>query len=299
MVSMTKSLNSYDAGKAWVWGFVVTMLMTGQLRGLSRLLSVVPEILIALYIIWRRSVSVKETFRLRPIRPSGLLFPACFAISLGCLETLLLEGADFLAGGRLGDVAELVSPDLPGDTLLATMAFAVVFVPIAEELLFRGFFMTSMAELGMGWAIMVPSLLFALGHSPFGWAGAFIMAVAGSIFVLETGSILPGIAAHASANLLGTALPLIHDVLPGKTGEVVCILLRLAGVSLAFLFIPQYKTLWTSVRRYWSDFHDQPLKANLGYLLKHWSYKVIVAMLVASICLYGVLIYTGRAVTFD
>ena len=271
---MTNSLNSHDAGKAWVLGSVLTIVAavaTGTADDASAgamLLSMTPQLALALLIIRRRGASASVVFRLKAVKPTQLVFPAAFAISLVCLETLILEGADILTRGRIEEVAELFAPDLPGDTLAATMAFAVLLVPLLEELTFRGFFMSALAELGIGWAVLVPSALFALGHGPLTWMGAFVGAVASSIFVLQTGSILPAIVAHAATNLFCTALPLIHDILPGSAGDSACLVLRLAGVALALLFIPQYRQLWADIYSLRADIRGRPWRETLGYLLR-------------------------------
>jgi membrane protease YdiL (CAAX protease family) len=287
------ALNAYDPSRAWLAGLLIGLALMGPLRNLRGFFSVVPQLAVAVVIARRRNVPMRETFRLNPFHPKDLVFPACFALSLGSAESLLFMMISFATGGRLLDAADAVSPGLPGNTLLVTMLFAVVFVPLVEEFFFRGFFMSSMAELGLGWAVIFPSLFFATGHSPFGWPGAFVIAVVSSIFVLRTGSIAPAVAAHSAVNLLGTGLSLLAEA-PGMAGPVACLTVQVAFVGMGFLFIREYKSLWASFRSYWADFRQSGVKDRLGYLLRHWSYKVILVLLIITICLYGFLIVCGR-----
>lgn len=239
-------------------------------------------------------MQVADVYRLKRPRLADLKFPVAFAVSIGCAEMLALEGIDYLTGGALGRAAELFSGELPGATLLTEILFAVALVPLLEELFFRGFFMSSMVDMGPGWAVMLPSLFFALAHEPFQWLTTFIGAVAFSVFVLETGSIAAGVAGHAATNLVGTLLPTIHEILPGTTGNFACLILRVAGVATGLLFIRQYKSLWLSFRQYWADFRREPgIVGGARYLLKRWPYWVLLVLLLAAICLYGVMIVRG------
>jgi len=294
---LSRVLNPFDPARAWLLGLLITVLLIGQFSDLGDFMGTVPGLAVALFIAVRRRVSVRDTFRLRPFRPADLAFPVCLSLSLGSAETLVLEAIDFATRGRFGQWAESISPEIPGGTLV-TMLLTVVFVPVVEELFFRGFFMSSFAELGMGWAVVFPSIFFATGHSPLIWPGAFAGGVASSLFVLETGSIAPGIAFHAAMNLLGTGLGLVHEVLPGAYGEICCLAMRIGFASMALLFVPRYKRLWISFRMYWADFRGGPgVGHRLKYLLRHWTYKLILVLLAAIVGVWAFLMVTGQPLT--
>ena len=78
---------------------------------------------------------------------------------------------------------------------------------IVEELLFRGFALTRLAELfgGLAIAVVVTSVAFALAHvyqGGFGMARAGLLAVLLAIPFVVTGSLLPSILAHAAIDAL-------------------------------------------------------------------------------------------------
>lgn len=88
---------------------------------------------------------------------------------------------------------------------LLVISFAVA-APCFEEAFFRGFLHTTIAATRVGpWgAVAVTSLLFALAHAPDGpLAFADVLASAILLGVLRhrTGSIVPGVIAHALGNL--------------------------------------------------------------------------------------------------
>jgi membrane protease YdiL (CAAX protease family) len=78
--------------------------------------------------------------------------------------------------------------------------------PVSEELLFRGYaFSGWVGKMGPWGAILVPAVLFTACHIQYGWAGllyVFIMGVTLGVLRWRTGSVYPGIAIHAAANLL-------------------------------------------------------------------------------------------------
>lgn len=91
----------------------------------------------------------------------------------------------------------------------------VTLVPLAEEILFRGILLPSLARyMPIGVAVGVDAVLFALVHLPdFGWRpeGLPALALVGGVCCwrrLKTGSLYSSIAVHAGNNLLAILITL-------------------------------------------------------------------------------------------
>jgi membrane protease YdiL (CAAX protease family) len=85
----------------------------------------------------------------------------------------------------------------------------VALVPSLEELLFRGLFLSGLADrYGRGFGLLFSALLFGVIH--FGAVPAVYASVAGLLLgtlALATGSIFPSIAVHAAINAVPVLLP--------------------------------------------------------------------------------------------
>jgi len=80
----------------------------------------------------------------------------------------------------------------------------VLIAPLGEEIIFRGLLYTSLRKrLGLGLAAVVSATIFAFIHH-YSWLGSTMVFVDGVAWVYAfeyTGSLLPGIIAHALGNL--------------------------------------------------------------------------------------------------
>ena len=113
---------------------------------------------------------------------------------------------------------------------LAVGSFGLV--PIMEELLARGYIQTRLSEdFGASAAILITALFFTLSHNQYFIAGVlgpgmvvglFIASVAIGYVRYRTGSVLPGIIAHACGNLpfRGWTLPAV------LTGMILVVMLK-------------------------------------------------------------------------
>jgi membrane protease YdiL (CAAX protease family) len=97
------------------------------------------------------------------------------------------------------------------DSLLARsllVGFAVVVAPVAEEVFFRGFAYPAFKQRwGMGWALAVVSIIFALIHQHVPSIGPLFALAVGLALAYEwTGSLLAPITMHALFNLTNVAM---------------------------------------------------------------------------------------------
>ncbi len=161
------------------------------------------------------------------LRPWGLNLAAAFGLrpEAGGIRRLLLATFMLIGIGTLADFAiglaaenlrlsthwtEWFSEDLVwgGPAALVTaLAEVLVLAPVLEELVFRGLlYGTLRRRLGTLSAAAVSAGLFAVGHG-YGLPGLASVFTAGVIYAWayeRTGSLLPGMAAHAVSNLLAT-----------------------------------------------------------------------------------------------
>jgi len=87
----------------------------------------------------------------------------------------------------------------------------VAVIPVAEEVLFRGLFLTGLsARYGHAFGLLLSSFLFGLLHFDGSVSPVVYASVAGLVLgwlSMETGSIYPNIALHAAINAVPVLLP--------------------------------------------------------------------------------------------
>jgi uncharacterized protein len=87
-----------------------------------------------------------------------------------------------------------------------TILVAVVFAPLWEELTFRGFLLSALAQTRLGFwgAALVCNIIWTALHAQYGWAGIGSVFTAGLVLswlLWRTGSIRAPIIAHGIANM--------------------------------------------------------------------------------------------------
>jgi uncharacterized protein len=158
-------------------------------------------------------------------RPSGMTFDEGFGLEIGWARTgrlavaVLAVVAAGLWGGwimdRLSEAlhqtshwAEWFDPDLVWATSSLTVVSLleyVVFAPLFEELAFRGLlFAILRRKFSFLPAALISAGIFGIAHG-YGWVGLLSVCWSGVLWAWiyeKTGSLLPGILAHAINNLL-------------------------------------------------------------------------------------------------
>jgi sodium transport system permease protein len=150
-----------------------------------------------------------KTFRVR--RP-GLVAPfAALAIGLAgpilnlALQRVIGQEQPSETMRKLGEMMSLFVVEHP---VQSALAFAVL-PAVVEELFFRGFVLSGLTgslrgRWGTTRAVIVSAALFALFHIfPEKWPPTFLMGLVLGFLAVRTGSIWPGMIAHALNNLLG------------------------------------------------------------------------------------------------
>ncbi len=162
---------------------------------------------------WHRRRRLREygvTTAGRPLRDYVIIGALLFAaFELPSLIIKLLAGEAPL-GNSPQHWALIQNLNIPGVWLyLFVGSFGLV--PVVEELFFRGYVQTRLAEgFGASAAILTTSLFFAFSHTQYFIPGPIGAGMLASLFIASvgigyarhrTGSLLPGMVAHATGNL--------------------------------------------------------------------------------------------------
>ena len=200
------------------------------------------------------------------------------------LPALLLKSlADVLPLGRGPQHWTLLqSLDRPGIWLyLLVGSFGLV--PIVEELLARGYIQTRLAEdFGAPAAILITALFFTFSHTQYFIASALGVGMLASLLVgsiaagyvrHRTGSLLPGILAHACGNLpfRGWVEPTVLAVM-------------------AVVIVVWWRTIFAAARRLWHEVMVRDLTVPVLQAL------VVLAVLLAQVKLAPSLLPVSSAI---
>ena len=92
-------------------------------------------------------------------------------------------------------------PDIRNPKLLVGSLGVVIGAPLAEEILFRGYGLARIRELGgERRALLLSALDFALSHHWVQWPFIFLFGLVLAWLVIQTGSLWPALLAHALNN---------------------------------------------------------------------------------------------------
>jgi len=135
------------------------------------------------------------------------------ALVLQFLTSLISVALSPLLGGMTNPQGCDISQGFGQDAYLGIIAI-VVIAPIVEEITFRGFIFGGLKNrLGTTWAVVASSVVFALAHTLS--VGGSILLLGPSLFIAgvalalvyqRTKSLYPGMALHASFNLIAVIL---------------------------------------------------------------------------------------------
>ena len=134
-----------------------------------------------------------------------IFFLPCIALLLGSAF-----GGFYKSISAILEIPSLIPPEVPtgiigdGYYRIINVGFIGVLGPIAEEIFFRGFVLTSLIRpLGNTRAIVVESAIFSISHMSIGvLIPIFVSGLILSYLYLKTSSIWPSSIAHIAQNLI-------------------------------------------------------------------------------------------------
>lgn len=140
--------------------------------------------------------------------------------------------------------------DPRGESYGLWLFIMVVAAPFTEEFLFRGVFLGRMRRFGFRWsALVVSSLVFALGHGDLRIPGTFFLGLSAAWAVVKTGKFSAALWIHGGQNLFSALLSILPgDLQRGLRGEPWVSLALGAGglgiLALVFFFWPLKEEDW-------------------------------------------------------
>jgi membrane protease YdiL (CAAX protease family) len=158
--------------------------------------------LIMLLVKMRHTISIVEYLGLRPISIKTIL--VSLAIAAGII--IFIEGISHVLGKPITPESEL-NVFRNSDWPVLLWVTLIVFVPIFEETLFRGFLFEGFRQSRMGaiGAVILTAFLWALSHINYGAYGIammFVVGIALGVMRFRTASLWSTLSMHALVNLV-------------------------------------------------------------------------------------------------
>ena len=159
--------------------------------------------LIALIIKWRHTLSITEYLGLQWISVKTLLI----SLAIGIGVAILMDGLTYLLKKPV--VTEWQLEMFTATNPVMLWLSLIVFTPIFEETLFRGFLFEGFrhSRIGVIGAVILTAFLWAISHvqyDTYGIAQIFVLGIVLGIVRFKTGSLWSTISMHALINLIAT-----------------------------------------------------------------------------------------------
>lgn len=284
-----RELGPTDAGKALLLGLLLPSLIAAVLvipDSWRRPFNTLGLPMVAIYLTRVKGLGLKKTFYLSRTWDPEFGWLALFSAGIMSLTALLSNVVNWLTKGGLAKWVELLPIRHRPESLFVNLLITVVLVPITEELMFRGFMLSAFSGWGRGWAVIFPSILFAVVHLPLTMPGAFAMGVVAAIAVLRYRSLVPAVVMHA----VGNFLPVLTNQLVGLLGQPWGDVLGVGGLTavavLVFVFRRKFMWLWQEFRCLWQEFAEKPqLGLRFRELIKQWPWILLFIFIMINLVL--------------
>lgn len=172
-----------------------------------------------------------------------ILYVFAVNILFACLFMFVISALDILSGFNdpnwisMWD-ANTVNPD--SSAIILDSIVAIIFAPIVEELTFRGVLFNRLKiRTGVIPAMIISSILFAVGHDFGGITSAFVFGVCMCILYLKTDNILIPMSVHLINNIVATIMELTHlDIFMAQLPWVIpSLIITIIGTVFLFKYV--------------------------------------------------------------
>ncbi len=143
---------------------------------------------------------------------------------------------DFVAPAAQGYTSEGIVTDAGAFALVMSIISTCVFVPVAEEFLFRGVILSHLKRYGLMFGAVASATLFGVAHSePVQSVFAFTFGLLSALIAVVTGNIKTSILFHSANNLVSVLIDYFGKSLDETTMSVFCCLYYIALLFFAFV----------------------------------------------------------------
>lgn len=207
---------------------------------------VLMSLLIVIILARIMGIRLVSTLKLQDKRgiKSGLkMFPVVLLLN-SVISTVITFVSDFFEGrGVVLPEADFSISNPNALAVIFEILYLVVVAPLAEELIFRGLVLRTIAPYGKKLAIIVSASLFGLMHGNIKqFAGAFACGMIFAAVDIKYGSVLPSVIMHVLNNML----PVIYnigDAVDSKAIKIIYFVLfysiMLVGI---YILVTKYKS---------------------------------------------------------
>lgn len=189
----------------YIFETLIDGILTGPLMGWILLVGWIITVGVCWLIARARRLDVRRFAGLTPSTP--LIIGASLLLGVGF--SLLLNSALTLPGMEVFQDPETSAAQAVLVGSLFTAIIGATVVPLAEEIVFRGFMMNDLRRgLTLIPSVLISSVFFGILHGTIAWA--FMATIFGFVFAwvaLRSRSVWPAVAAHAGLN--GTSLTMM------------------------------------------------------------------------------------------
>lgn len=237
------------ANRLFFWALVLGLAIAVPIQFRSLYLGITVNELgvilgLTLIFVFRDHLPVRSTLRLKlPAGPA--LFWGFVAGLLGWWVATFLANAVALYYTRIGILPPQPFPAIQsGRQLIEALVILGLLPGFCEETMFRGYILRAYERLGAGRALIASAFLFALMHLNLQnlLANLFLGLLLGYL-VYFSGSLLPGMVAHATNNALALTVSYLgHKYQPalGASAQVEPGAVLVLGVGAALAIVPLY-----------------------------------------------------------
>ncbi len=184
------------------------------------LLQIIPTTLVIFFISRLRYTFPYEPFahQVGFLKPRAglwkmIVIAIVFAVIFAAISSIIILKRDVTPSTPMSQTLQSISSPI---SLVSFMILALFIAPLVEELIFRGYFF-NVLELSRGtlWAVVGMAAVFTVLHVGQYWGDWAAVVMVGSLGLglsglrALSGSVVPGIVAHYSYNILVATIPVI------------------------------------------------------------------------------------------